>query len=228
MHRDDKEDIHLKNSKDRGWKIISVSPEIDVLILGGGRAAEIKGRSFLNQNIEPDIYSEEIESRFLKEKIESGTISRISEYSHEIIGDYHIIIAATSDEKFNGEVLAECRKLKKLCLYGPEWRKGNIIVPMQISTENADISVSTKSGSPMTSVFISEKIRETAEKYDDFIDYAASLRKKIRRKFDEKKRYEIMKFINSDDFFFFFERGKADTVLKLFYGGEVIEDNSGD
>lgn len=228
MHRDDKEDIHLKSSKDRGWKIISVSPEIDVLILGGGRAAEIKGRSFLNQNIEPDIYSEEIESRFLKEKIESGTISRISEYSHEIIGDYHIIIAATSDEKFNGEVLAECRKLKKLCLYGPEWRKGNIIVPMQISTENADISVSTKSGSPMTSVFLSEKIRETTEKYDDFIDYAASLRKKIRRKFDEKKRYEIMKFINSDDFFFFFERGKADTVLKLFYGGEVIEDNSGD
>ncbi|MDO5707236.1 MAG: NAD(P)-dependent oxidoreductase [Andreesenia angusta] len=226
MHKDNKKNIHIKNIE---YKSVFLKNDIDVLILGGGRAAEIKMKSFNNQGINPDIYSKNIESEYIKKGINNGNIKRLDRKTklESIIDNYHIINILTNDEEFNLYIKSLCEKKKKLYLFGEDYSLGNTIIPIQKETDRLAFSMRTIGASPISSRYISEKIENILFEYDDFIDYIISLRKRlIEMNIDESLRYEIMKFINSDDFFYFYNENKADMILKLFYGGDIFEDDS--
>ena len=53
---------------------------------------------------------------------------------------------------------------------------------------------------------------------DEFIEYTCSIRTMI-KKVERKK--EIMSFICSEDFYFFYNKGVQNIILEMFYGIEI-------
>jgi precorrin-2 dehydrogenase/sirohydrochlorin ferrochelatase len=85
---------------------------------------------------------------------------------------------------------------------------------MMRETEQAVLALHTKSGSPRTSVFIAEKLRRTLEEYDRFIEFVCELRKKIK---DREDKNEIMRLVNSDEFFDLFMQNKHQKFCEQWY-----------
>lgn len=228
MFKNNKKNFHVKNrySEKEQYKSLLISNESKVLILGAGKAAGIKYKSFSKKNFKIDIYSDEILDCYILEYLLKNPLNRIYEFKDINFSKYGLIIIATSDTSFNEDILRISRELNKLYLYCPDYSLSNTIIPVEVDTESFNISISTKVGSPYTSKFISEKLRNFLEDYDDFALYVSNIRKAIICK---KYKNELLKFINTDDFYFFYKKGKQDLILKLFYDfeeGEDSEDNS--
>jgi precorrin-2 dehydrogenase/sirohydrochlorin ferrochelatase len=77
----------------------------------------------------------------------------------------------------------------------------------------------TKSVSPKTSVYIANKVKNQLEKYDEFVSFTSSIRNGIS---DWDRKQEIMNFICSDDFYFFYEKEREVTILKMFYPDHLL------
>lgn len=219
MLKSNKEDIHVE------FKAINLSSSARVLIVGGGKAGLIKLRSFQNKGFAVDVMSPDFCDEIVDMSRSFENVKLIkSKYSCEILKKYNVVIIVTNDENMNERLRSDCEKLKKVYLYGPDFKKGNFSVPMEVESRNIRLSVGTAKGSPYTSRFLAEKLHSFLEEYDDFVEYSSGIRYKIK---DKRKKREIMEFVNTDDFYFFYEKGKADFVLRLFYGGDFFEHNSG-
>lgn len=235
MSEDNKENIPVV------FKAVNISNSVKVLVLGGGNAAGIKYRSFDKKGFQIDIYSDEITDEYILKSLgfkgaefevaeanvseDNGIKKRISDWKNVNFKDYVLIVIATDNDEFNNMCREKCMELNKLFIYCSDFRKGNLSVPMEIETEAVTASISTKMGSPETARFLSGKIEDMLSEYDGFVKYVVDLRRSIK---DSMRKKEVMRFVNSDDFYFFYTRGKSNLVLRMFYGDDIFEDNSGD
>lgn len=211
-------------------KPLNISNKVRVLILGGGNAAGIKYRSFDKKDFHIDIYSEEVTDEYIRKSLvekprEGQKNTRIKDFEDIDFTDYGIIVIATDNDEFNLSIRKRCIELNKLFVYCPDFRKGSMTVPIEIETDTITASIGTKAGSPETARYMSRKLKEFLRDYDDFIEYIIDIRYRIK---EAMKRKEVMRFINSDDFYFFYTEGKADLILRMFYGDDIFEDNSWD
>lgn len=207
MSKDNKEDISLD------YAFISlISPKIRVIIIGGGNGGYIKAKSFLQKGCTVYVLSKEFDEKF---KNIDDIIFIKKEYHFDYLKDKHIVIISTDDQELNDKIKNDCESLSKIYLMSSSFQDGLFITPSGTQTKNISFSLHTKVGSPKTSVFLSKKIQQDLEQYDEFVEYVGKVRRKIKNR---KLKLEIMEFLNSDDFYFFYKLNKHDLIVKLFWG----------
>lgn len=218
MYENNKEDILCGGIE---YTMLSlISNKIKVLIVGGGNAALTKAKTFVKKGCLVSVVSRDFNDGF-KELRDCSNLKIIkSEYKKEYIECNHLVIIATSSKKINSEIRLHCTESYKLYIDSTSPEDGMCITPCQRNTKNIFLGVNTFSGNPRASVYLAEKVKDYAAKYDKFIEFTSDLRKRLKNSSIKK---EIMKFVCSEDFYFFYEKGKGDIVLKMFYADEHIE-----
>ena len=214
MSRNHSKDILLD------YAFISLMPkEIDLIIIGGGRAGYIKARSFVKKGFDVTVVSRDFDKGF-NEFTEDDKIKLIKDkYKINHILDKHLVIIATDDELINESIKKDCDKYYKIYLNASDHRDGKFITPVEGESENIKIGIHTNIGSPKTSLYLGEKIKETIGEYDDFIEFIGKLREEVLYTINDRSlNLEIMKFVNTDDFYFFYKKDKHKLILKLFWG----------
>lgn len=196
-----------------------ISSKIKVIIIGGGRAGFIKAKSFLKNGAVVTVLSKEFSPLFSSFPKENLTFIK-DEYKEEYILPYHLVVIVLEDDRVREEIKVHCKKYCKLYLDGTDFKEGMFVVPCQKNTEFINLSLNTKGGSPKTSIYLANKLINIAKDYDEFVDYCSKLRNSLK---GSPLKEEILSFINTDDFYFFFEKGSHNIVLKMFYGGDLIE-----
>ncbi|PRR78281.1 Precorrin-2 dehydrogenase [Clostridium liquoris] len=201
-----------------------ISDKINVLIIGGGRAGFIKAKTFSKNGCNVTVLSKEFCEEF-KGICNLHNVKLIKEkYKKEYILNNHLIIIAVNDEKVNSLVKTHCNELFKLYLDCTNFKKGLFVVPCQRNTGAISFGINTKGGSPKTSRYLAGKVNKVLYEYNSFVEYNCSLRNRVK---DFYNKDEIMKFVASDDFYFFYKKNQHENILKMFYyGGDVFEINS--
>jgi precorrin-2 dehydrogenase / sirohydrochlorin ferrochelatase len=218
MFESNKENISMN---DLEYTFIALlSNKINVLVVGGGRAGYIKAKTFAIRGCNVKVVSKDFTDDFKSiEYMENLSLIR-DIYKTEYIADRHIVVIATSDEELNNIIKQECEGQFKIYLCANDFKQGLFVTPVQNRTDNIEFAVTTRSGSPKTSVFLSKILKDELIKYDNFAAYAAYIRKSIK---DTKLKCGVMDFINTNDFNYFFKLGKEKLVLKMFYGDDKFE-----
>ncbi|WP_368488397.1 NAD(P)-dependent oxidoreductase [Clostridium sp. BJN0013] len=206
-----KKDIRENNSP---VLISLLSSKIKVILIGGGAAAYIKSETFAMKGCQVYILSENFIDSFDNIKDYSNVVLIKEKYDIQYIRDKHIVIIATNNRELNSIIKQHCRKLCKIYVDVTDSKGGNCIIPCHRSTENISIGVNTKGVSPVTSVFIADKLINYIKKYDDFVEFSSKVRNSIS---EMKYRKIIMSFICTDDFYFFYKKGKACIIIEMFY-----------
>lgn len=192
-----------------------ISEKINVLIIGGGKAALTKMRTFAGRGCRVSLISKEFLKEF-KALEECNNIKLIyDQYNKRYIYDKHLVIIATNSKEVNKVIREDCQELYKLFIDCSDPKEGTCITPCQRNTKNTFFGLHTKSVSPKTSIYLANKVKGELEKYDEFISFSSLIRNKIK---DWDKKQQIMNYVCSDDFYFFYEKKEAETVLKMFYG----------
>lgn len=191
-----------------------IGNRLKILIVGGGRAGFIKTSNFIKKGCSVTVVSNEFIDSFDKLKVYGNLILANDSYDRRYIIDKHIVIIATNNRSLNEDIQRDCEELSKIYLRCDDFKKGMAAVPASSSTKETSFALNIKKGSPRTSVYLLDKIEKVLDEYDDYIDYVCFLREKIKGTVNKD---EIMEFINSDDFYFFFKKNKHEIVLKTFF-----------
>ena len=77
-----------------------------------------------------------------------------------------------------------------------------------------------KARDPITAKLVANLITEYIFELDEFIKLSGEIRNNL--KFEEKTKDSLLKFINSKDFKFFYDKNKIINVLKLFYDDNIV------
>lgn len=221
MSKDNRKDI-LLSSIDYSF-ISLLSNKVKVLIVGGGRAGFIKAKALSKNGCIIKIISKVFSKEFDKLKKFPNVKLIKDEYKKDYISENHLIIIAVEDENTNAIIRKHCEEQCKLYLDCSVFERGLFVVPCQRSSKNATFAINTKRGNPKTAVYLAEEIKDNLIKKDSFIEYSCSLRNIIN---ESKHKTAIMNFIATDDFHFFYNKGKHEIILKMFYGGNYFEVNS--
>lgn len=214
MSKDNREDIFP--SQLNYIDIALISNKVKVLIIGGGKAGFIKCKTFVKKGCSVWIVSEVFDEKFDEIRENKNLVMIKGSYNKELILDKHLIIIAVSDDLLRASIIEECEKNSKIYLNCTDFSKGIFITPMQRETENVFFSVHTKRGNPKASVYLCNLLEAEVQKNDEFIGYLCELRQKYKM---STNKNDIMGFVTSEDFKFFFNKGYAEEVLKMFYGG---------
>ena len=211
MCGDNKQDFSALN-----YTMISLlSKKINILIVGCGEAALIKCRSFAKEGCNITVLSKEFSPGFnsLTENCDIKLIKGL--YDESYIFHNHIVIIATDNKETNNAIKVDCDKNCKLYIHCSDYKEGLFVVPVQKQTSNMKFALHTKNSSPKTALFMSKVIEGKLIEYTDFIDYTCVLRNSIKNKAEKK---EIMEFVCSEDFYFFYTKGVQNQILEMFYG----------
>lgn len=191
--------------------IAFLSKKLRVGIIGAGKGGLIKAKHFLKQNSQVFILTKD---KISKEGIEKATIIN-KEYDRSFILDKHIIIIAVKNETLRNKIKEQCEEIYKIYIDASNFKEGMGVLPVQRESENLVFTINTKGGNPKASVFISNKIKEELKKYDDFVEFTTIVRNELKE--NNKLKDEVLNFIFNDDFIFFFNKGKGNIILKMFY-----------
>ncbi|MBU3161099.1 NAD(P)-dependent oxidoreductase [Clostridium frigoris] len=196
-----------------------LSSKINILIVGGGEAAFIKCRTFSKEGCNITVVSKEFSKKFYELQDVYNVKLIKDEYKKEYIKAYvdinHIVIIATNNNIVNESIKNYCDEKCKLYLNCEDFTQGLVVKPVQRDTSNIKFALHTKGGSPKTSLFMSKIIEDKIYEYSNFIDYTCSIRNIVKSR-PEKK--EIMNFVCSEDFYFFYTKDVHNIILEMFYG----------
>lgn len=197
-----------------------LSNKVNILIVGGGEAALIKYKTFSKEGCNITVLSKEFCSEFVVFENTYNLEIIKGEFQESYVDKNHIVIIATDDEKTNERIKAYCDKKCKLYVHCADYKEGLFVTPVQKNTSNMKFALHTKSSSPKTALFMSRIIEEKLSEYTDFIDYTCDIRNMVKKR-DYKK--DIMNFVCTEDFYFFYTKGAQNTILKMFYGTDSLE-----
>ncbi|MCB2292951.1 NAD(P)-dependent oxidoreductase [Clostridium algoriphilum] len=201
---------------DLNYLMISLfSNKVNVLIVGGGDAAFIKCRTFSREGCNITVVAKE----FCKEFSELSDLCNIKliqdEYDKSYVDKNHIVIIATDSKDTNEKIKEYCDSICKLYVHCADYKRGLFVTPVQKDLSNMKFALHTKNSSPRTALFMSKVIENKICEYTDFIDYTFNIRNKLMKNKDKK---QIMNFVCSEDFYFFYALGVQDVIIKMFYG----------
>ncbi|MGM0395835.1 MAG: NAD(P)-dependent oxidoreductase [Bacillota bacterium] len=200
---------------------ISVIPgKTNVLVIGGGRAGFLKSKSFAERGCNLTVVSKEFMDEFHTLPVEYKVELILDSYKKEHIKNKHLVVVAVDNKNLGQSIIHDCESSCKLYLDCSDYSNGIFGVPYQSGTEEFQFSIQTRRKNPSLSVFLGKKIKAMLAAYDDFSIYLCGVRNKSENWKDNKS---MMKFMCTEDFFFFYKKGKSDTILEMFYGGKHIE-----
>lgn len=212
MYENTEEDIH------EGLNYLPISlfsNKIKVGIIGGGRAALIKAKGLYSKGCIVEIISLEFLEEFNNFNSERITLKTES-YKESFIHDKHIVIIAINDSKVIDNIIEDCNKKCKIFINSSNFKNGLGVIPVSRETDSLCISINTKEGNPKAAVLAADYAKESLKKLDGYINYTSTIRNNHAISNDIKK--ELLEFIHSEDYRYFYNKRKEFLVLKMFYG----------
>lgn len=217
MFENNREDISREELEKIYFSFFTKS--IRVGVIGGGKAAAIKVKTLTNKNIYVEVLAKEFSEEILS--INSNKLILVkSTYSKEFIKNKHLIIIAVNDDKLTDEIKNDCEEEYKIFINCTDFKRGMGAIPVQKDLNNISFGLSTKQGNPKGALLAADLAFKSLIEIDDFIGFTGKLRENI-KKLDNKK--ELINFIVSDDFKYFWNIGKDRIILNLFLTEDEIE-----
>ncbi|MGL5245271.1 MAG: NAD(P)-dependent oxidoreductase [Sarcina sp.] len=193
--------------------------KLKVKIIGGGRAAYIKGKAFISKGCIVSFLAKHISKEVLSLKKENVKFIT-GEYNKEYIEDAHLIVVAIDDINLCKEIITHCEELNKIYIDSTNFKNGMGVLQTTRELKNLSFSINTKVAAPSLSVMLANDMEKSLKEYDDFVYLVGKIR--AIAKGEELKEY-IIKFICSHDFKFFYDLQKEKQILAMFFGEEVAK-----
>jgi precorrin-2 dehydrogenase/sirohydrochlorin ferrochelatase len=197
------------------------SNKIRIGIIGGGRAALIKTRGFYEKGCTVELIALEFLDEFYDFSDDRIIITK-GYYNKSFIFDKHIIIITVNDSDLVEEIMKDCNNQCKIFINSSSFKDGLGVIPVGRETESLSISVNTKEGNPKAAVFAAEYAKESLKELDEYIKFTSKIRNNINASKEAKK--ELLEFIHSEDYRYFYNKHKDILVLKMFFDEHIIED----
>lgn len=195
------------------------SNKLKVLIVGGGKGAFIKCRNLYKKCLDLQIVATNFIMEF-NEFTEGVTIIN-GHYEEAMILDKHLVIVAIDNNEHVHKIIEDCERHNKLYINSTNFKSGMGLLPTKVESENIMVALNTKGGNPKGALFIKEILSETIGQLDDFIKFTTDIRNNFNINIEIKK--EIISFVNSGDFKFFFDKGQQLNILQMFYDDILME-----
>lgn len=218
MFNDFREDIQSRKI-DYNY-IALMSSKLRVGIIGGGKVAYLKAKTFISNGCFLEIISKEFSKEFLELDYKNIVLNN-KKYYKDFINDKHIIIIAIDDDKLRKEITNDCDSLFKIYIDCTDVRNGVAAMPIQRKTKNISVALNTSFSNPKASKMLIESVVKNLSEYDDFIEYVGKIRNNAKGLEVYKK--EIIEFVNSEDFKFIWEKNKSEMILKMFFDEDIIK-----
>lgn len=206
------------NSEDFTFLCLNAK-KVKVLIVGGGTSALVKAKSFLKKGFTVHCIAPSFKEELFSLKSEKLKIT-IGNFEDYLINTCHLVVICTSDNRINKHIRELCDSNCKVYIDTTIPEESMATLCAMTSSKETSVGVRLKGKSPKTSQFLANKIKNYIATYDDYISFVTELRRRMK---DFPKRLEVLDFVSSEDFLFFFQRSYGEKVLDLFYGGESIE-----
>lgn len=195
--------------------------KLNVGIIGAGRGALIKARNFYNKGSNIEVLSLEFLDDFYK--FDANRVKLIKGcYNTKFIKDKHIIIIAVSENELINKIKMDCEEQHKIYINSSKFNDGMGVVPVSRESKCISAAINTKIGNPRGAVLIADLIVEYIFELDNFIKFTGEIRNDLN--FEGKIKDSLLKFINSKDFKFFYDKNKMINVLKLFYDDNIVSE----
>ena len=188
-------------------------------VVGAGQGALIKVRNFYNKGSKIEVLALDFLEDFYK--FDRDKVKLIKEnYNKNFILDKHLIIIAIDNETIINEIKYDCEKLCKIYINSSKFKSGMGVIPVTRESKFITVAVNTKVGNPRGSVMVAESITESLQEFDEYIRLTGEIRNCLF--LDKKIKDDLLKFINSSDCKFFYDKNKIFEVFKLFYDEDLV------
>ena len=193
--------------------------KLNVGIIGAGRGALIKIRNFYNKGSNIEVLALEFLDDFYE--LDTNRVKLIKGcYKTQFIKNKHIIIIAVSESELINKIKLDCENHHKIYINSAKFKEGMGVIPVSRESKYISAAINTKVGNPRGAVLVANLITEYIFELDEFIKLSGEIRNNL--KFEEKTKDSLLKFINSKDFKFFYDKNKIINVLKLFYDDNIV------
>ena len=193
--------------------------KLKIGVIGAGRGALIKVINFYNKGSNIEVLALDFLEDFYK--FDKDKVKLIKgKYNREFLLDKHLIIIAIDDSIVVNNIKNDCEKLHKIYINSSKFKEGMGVVPVTRESEFITVAVNTKIGNPRGSVMIAESITKSLQEFDEYIKLTGKIRNSLI--LDKEIKSDLLKFINSSDCKFFYDKGKIFEVFKLFYDEDIV------
>ncbi|MGC8937691.1 MAG: precorrin-2 dehydrogenase/sirohydrochlorin ferrochelatase family protein [Thermodesulfovibrio sp.] len=169
------------------------------VVVGGGRVAERKIKTLLHYGARITLISPEINEN-IRKIVEKGQIEYIKkQFSKEDIDDAILVVAATSDEKLNAQIVKNAKFLENCVTATDVSEIGGLLYNVPAIFNKADLTIAISTDFPALSKLLRDEISKSyGKEFALYLRYLKKLRKEIQKKIPEtKRRQEIFKKIAS-------------------------------
>ena len=193
--------------------------KLKIRIIGAGRGALIKVINFYNKGSNIEVLALDFLEDFYK--FDKDKVKLIKgKYNREFLLDKHLIIIAIDDSIVVNNIKKDCEKLHKIYINSSKFKEGMGVVPVTRESKFITVAVNTKVGNPRGSVMVAESITKSLQEFDKYIRLTGKIRNSLI--LDKEIKDDLLKFINSSDCKFFYDKGKIFEVFKLFYDEDIV------
>lgn len=193
--------------------------KLKIGVIGAGRGALIKVRNFYNKGSEIEVLALDFLEDFYKFNGDKVKLIK-GNYNKDFILDKHLIIIAIDNDSVINEIKDDCEKLCKIYINSSKFKDGMGVIPVTRESKFITVAVNTKVGNPRGSVMVAESITESLEEFDEYIRLTGEIRNSLF--LDKEIKDDLLKFINSSDCKFFYNKNKIFEVFKLFYDEDIV------
>lgn len=193
--------------------------KLKIGVIGAGRGALIKVRNFYNKGSKIEVLALDFLEDFYNFNKDKVKLIK-GNYNKEFILDKHLIIIAIDDENIIDKIKNDCEKLYKIYINSSKFKEGMGVIPVSRESEFITVAVNTKVGNPRGSIMVADSITESLHGFDEYIKLTGKIRNDLT--LDKEIRDNLLKFINSSDCKFFYNKNKIFEVFKLFYDEDIV------
>lgn len=193
--------------------------KLKIGVIGAGRGALIKVRNFYNKGSKIEVLALDFLEDFYKFNGDKVKLIK-GNYNKDFILDKHLIIIAIDNDSVINEIKDDCEKLCKIYINSSKFKEGMGVIPVTRESKFITVAVNTKVGNPRGSVMVAESITESLEEFDEYIRLTGEIRNSLF--LDKEIKDDLLKFINSSDCKFFYNKDKIFEVFKLFYNEDIV------
>ena len=199
--------------------ITLLGEKLKIGVIGAGQGALIKVRNFYNKGSKIEVLALDFLEDFYKFNGDKVKLIK-GNYNKEFILDKHLIIIAIDDENVISKIKDDCEELYKIYINSSKFRDGMGVVPVTRESKFITVAVNTKVGNPRGSVMVAESITKSLQGFDEYIKLTGEIRNSLF--LDKEIKEDLLKFINSSDCKFFYDKNKIFEVFKLFYDEDIV------
>lgn len=151
-----------------------------VVLVGAGAVAVRKARSLLDAKARLVIVAERVDDMLTDLCTGGGAELIRSRYSKDYLAGAVLAIAATNNQKLNGQIYKDCQELEILCNVVDQPELCDFYVPAVVKRGDLQIAVGTEGNCPAFAGHVRKKLEQTfTEKHGQFLAELEMLRQRI-------------------------------------------------